>query len=139
VSVAKKQFIFQECYVEEQQHRKEIEVLKATISLSIKLQRPTEKGYEFIIHGPFKVGLKQVVGGRFDADPIEVNPVTGYSGPMNYEAFRDASEAYYRSLFGPTGTAIRISESAQATMMLGSLFRQEMRVDFEAEDPGHGW
>lgn len=129
---AKKQFIFHECFIDEQQNRTEIEVLKATILVSIKLD-------ENVSYGPFKVGMKQVIGGKFDADPIEVDPVMGYRGPMNYEGFRNAAEAYYRSLFGSTGTAIKISESAQATRMVGSHFTKEMRVDFEAKDPGHGW
>ncbi len=44
--------------------------------------------------GNLHADLKQIVGGDFERDRIEVSPPEGYLGPMNYQAFRDGAERY---------------------------------------------
>jgi hypothetical protein len=54
------------------------------------------------------VDIKQAVGSDYETGDIEVGMPTGYSGPFNYFAFRDAVERYYRGLVGSAGSGIRI-------------------------------
>ena len=66
--------------------------------------------FEIHYNGRRRTGLyadiKQVVGGDYDVDPLEVSRPIGYDGPLNYGAFRDAAEQYYRTLIGPEGRVL---------------------------------
>jgi hypothetical protein len=55
------------------------------------------------------VTVKQIAGGSYAEDPLEVSSPQDYSGPpVDYQQLRDLAEHYYRSLFGGEGTAVRI-------------------------------
>jgi hypothetical protein len=56
--------------------------------------------------------IKQVVGGDFEKDPIEVSPPL-YMRHPNYAEFRAHVEEYYRSQVGARGQAFRITGGAK--------------------------
>ena len=78
--------------------------------------------------------MKQIVGGDFERDPIAVSAPQGYSGPMNYEAFRRAAETYYRQLVGSKGSGIPIVAGAKGVRLYNNLFEKEDIVEFDAPD-----
>ena len=82
--------------------------------------------------------IKQAVGSSYEMGPIEVGHPEGYSGPFNYECFRDAAEKYYRSLVGSTGRGINIQGGANIRMR-NNTFIQEMSVDCEVDEGSAGW
>jgi hypothetical protein len=60
---------------------------------------------------PMHADVRQAYGTDYETDPIEfTKPLgAGYDDPFPYDAFTDLVEAYYRSLFGKYGTAIKVS------------------------------
>jgi hypothetical protein len=84
--------------------------------------------------------IKQTVGSSFDSGPIEVSKPVGYTGPMNYELFRDAVESLYRSLVGSSGTGIRIGVGSSNIRMRNNGFSTTREVSFDvAENSGGAW
>ncbi len=86
--------------------------------------------YSFEYEGKVTKGLssivKQIAGGSFNEDPLEVSP-PDYSGPFNYLAFRDAIEDYYRQTLNrfismPGGLSGKIS-------MLNGTFKMPRTYD----------
>lgn len=53
--------------------------------------------------GDLTVDVKQPVGGDYATAPLEVGRPQGYTGPLDYDAFRREVELYYRELVGPGG------------------------------------
>lgn len=82
--------------------------------------------------------IKQAVGSGYEMGPIEVGQPEGYSGPFNYECFRDAAEKYYRSLVGSTGRGINIQGGANIRMR-NNTFIQKMSVECEVVEGSAGW
>lgn len=82
--------------------------------------------------------VKQVVGTSFESSPLEVSRPTGYTGLLNYEAYREVVEDYYRSLVGAQGSGIRFA-GASSVRMRNSTFVREHLAEFEVEAPGGGW
>jgi hypothetical protein len=62
------------------------------------------------------VDVKQVAGGDYERDPLEVSRPFGYNGPFNHIAFRAEVESYYRNLVGRAGTGIRLGPGATVRM-----------------------
>ncbi len=60
--------------------------------------------------------IKQTVGSSFETGVVEVSPPLGYDGPLNYMAFRDAAEKYFRQLVGSTASGIHISGGSNIRM-----------------------
>jgi hypothetical protein len=60
--------------------------------------------------------IKQTVGARYEAGPLEVSSVKGYSGPFNHEEFRKEAERYYREAFGTQGSAISFGPGSSLKM-----------------------
>jgi len=60
--------------------------------------------------------IKQTVGGDFETDPLEISRPHGYDGPLNYRAFREITEEYFRSLIGRSGSAFRIEGGSTVRM-----------------------
>lgn len=83
------------------------------------------------------VDLKQIVGSSIESDPIEVGRVIGYSGPMNYEMFRDEAEKYFRSLIGSSGAGIHI-QGASNIRMRNNTFEASCTVELPVTRDG-GW
>lgn len=61
---------------------------------------------------------------------MEVSPPVGYDGPINYAAFRDAAEFYYRSCIGENGSVINIKGSSNVRMR-NNRFMKTVRAEFE--------
>jgi hypothetical protein len=60
--------------------------------------------------------IKQMVGSSFEDDPCEISLPSGYDGPINYQAYRDIIENYFRKLVGEKGSAINISGGTNIRM-----------------------
>ena len=78
--------------------------------------------------------VKQVVGGDYATGPLEVSPPASYSGPMNYMAFRNAAEDYYRSAFGGGGWAVSFGPGASDIRMRDNVAMRERAYEFDCED-----
>ncbi|MGD0923290.1 MAG: hypothetical protein ABSA70_16230 [Terriglobia bacterium] len=89
-------------------------------------------------HPDLYADIKQTVGGDFESGPIEVSRPHGYKGPINYQAFRDAVEKYYRSLVGSKGRGIAIS-GGRNIRMRNNTFIQEMSFEFDVDESEVGW
>ena len=85
------------------------------------------------------VDIKQMVGSDFETSPLEISKPTGYEGPFNHQAFRDAVEKYYRSLVGSSGSGIRIAGGASNIRMQNNTFVKEMLVEFNISKAGSAW
>lgn len=84
------------------------------------------------------VDIKQPVDADFDSTPLEVSKPVGYSGPFNYEVFRQAAEGYYRSLVGSQGSGIRIAGDGNIRMR-NNTFIQQAQVEFEVSKKSPAW
>jgi len=84
------------------------------------------------------VDIKQSIGSDFESTPLEVSKPIGYRGPFNYETFRQAVEAYYRSLVGGQGSGIHI-EGGSNIRMRNNTFIQQEQVEFEVSKEGPAW
>lgn len=84
------------------------------------------------------VDIKQVVGSNYESSPIEVCRPQGYQGPLNYEAFRNSVEEYYRSLVGSSGSGIHISGGTNVRMR-NNVFVKEATVEFPVGEKEAGW
>jgi len=82
--------------------------------------------------------IKQTVGSSFETGTLEVDAPHGYKGPFNQASFRDAVEAYCRSLVGATGSGIRI-EGAVNLRMRNNRFVRRHTVEFPVTEGGAGW
>lgn len=58
------------------------------------------------------VQVKQTVGSDFNTAPLEVSAPEGYDGPINFNAFRDEVEIYYREQVGAQGRIFGIDPSS---------------------------
>ena len=85
--------------------------------------------------------LKQTVGSDFESEPIEVGTPqgAGYSGPFNYDAFRQAVEDYFRGNFGPTGSGIGFGAGAKNIRMYHNTIYKQVQVQFEASEQETSW
>ncbi len=50
-----------------------------------------------------KVEVRQLSGTDFQSQPLEVGNAIGYSGPWNYDEFRELCGSYYRDVIGSSG------------------------------------
>ena len=75
--------------------------------------------------------IKQTVGSSIESAPLEVLPPANYNSPINFEAFHEAVEDYYRSLIGGQGSGIRITGGSNIRMQNN---RFTKRVVVELED-----
>lgn len=84
------------------------------------------------------VDVKQIVGGHFETDPIEVGKPIGYEGPFNYAAFREEAERYYRGLVGSQGSGIRIAKGGHVRMR-DNVFIKTVVVELDISKSDMGW
>jgi len=85
------------------------------------------------------VDIKQPVGSNFETSPLEISKPSGYKGPFNHQAFREAVEKYYRSQVGSSGSGIRISGGASNIRMRNNTFVQEVHVEFKVSEESPAW
>lgn len=74
------------------------------------------------------VDIKQTIDSDFETTSLEVSKPVGYSGPYNYEAFREAAEGYYRSLVGSQGSGIHIAGGSNIRMQNNTFIQQAVAV-----------
>jgi len=84
------------------------------------------------------VDIKLAVGDQFEGGSIEVGKPQGYTGPINYSAFRDAVEKYYRHLVGSTGIGIRTA-GASNVIMYNNTFVIPMTAEIDIDEGTAGW
>ncbi|MCX6641743.1 MAG: hypothetical protein NTW14_14855 [bacterium] len=98
--------------------------------------------FDLEVEGRIQRGLyadvKQPFGSKFEEYPLEVYTQPEYRKLMNYSAFRDAVEKYYRRLIGATGRGIRI-EGGSNIRMRNNRFIQPQIIEFEIDDGEAGW
>lgn len=80
------------------------------------------------------VDIKQIVGGDFETDPLEVGGPRDYRGPMDHAVFSAELESLYRSLVGRTG-AIRITSGR----MYNNILNINHSFAFDAPSSPGGW
>ncbi len=79
------------------------------------------------------VVVKQTVGSDFNTAPLEVSAPIGYDGPINFNAFRDEVENYYREQVGERGRVLNIDPSATATQLTNCRVDSEKVVQLPDE------
>lgn len=84
------------------------------------------------------VDIKQTVGSNYEHSPLEIGRPSNYKGPLNYGAFRDAVEVYFRSLVGSKGSGIHITGGSNIRMRNNKFVRQQI-AEFYIEDDKGGW
>ncbi len=84
------------------------------------------------------VDIKQIVGSTYESSPLEIGRPYNYEGPLNYGAFRDTVEKYYRSLVGSHGLGIHIP-GGKNMRMFGNVIENLQVAEFEIEDDKGGW
>lgn len=82
--------------------------------------------------------IKQIVGGNFEAHPLEVSKPENYRGPFNYEEFRKRAEQYYRAQAGSTGSGIRVGPGVKVDMT-NNVFTQHFAVEIPITDSEGSW
>lgn len=122
---------FYKCIQDSQEYGSNDEYMISRIFFDIEMGDQT--------HPNLYVDIKQTVGGNFESSSLEVSAPHGYKGPFNYNAFRNATENYYRSLVGSHGTGIHIGGSASNIRMYNNTFIRKESVEFEVEGVDSGW
>lgn len=84
------------------------------------------------------VDLKQIAGDNYETGTIEVGKPQGTVGNLDYAAFRDAVEKYYRHLVGSMGRGIRIN-GAKDIVMRNNRFDFPMTSDITINTDSGGW
>ena len=64
---------------------------------------------------PFSIHVKQIAGDVADST-LEVGPPKGYTGPLDYMAFRDEAQKAYQEAVGKDGKSIRTGPGTHAFM-----------------------
>lgn len=91
---------FHQCVQDSQDYGSDDEHMVSRVFFSLQL--------DGVSHENLHVDIKQPVGDKFEAGPLEVGAPQGYRGPINHAEFRAAVEKYYRRLVGSAGSGIRI-------------------------------
>ena len=96
----------------------------STVYFAIEADGRTWPGLEANVKTPAGAGNADV--------PLEVELPAGYDGPMNYGAFRDGVERYYRTSFGHGGRAINVGPGVVGLRMRNNRFILPSDFTFEA-------
>lgn len=115
----------------------------------IDLVLQTHKANDEVDETPLTTIVKLTTGAKYESDfPLEVYPPTlqadgsRYKGPINWEAFRDVVEQYYRRSIGSEGTGIRIGAGSSNIVMRNNIIEATVESPaWEVEDRpgGGGW
>lgn len=121
---------FQKCHLSSQDYGSDDEHMVSRVFFTLQLN-----GGDPI---PLYADLRQTIGSDYETAPLEVSWPKDYEGPLSYHKFRDEVEAYYRSLVGSQGSAIRL-EGAHDVMLIGNVFEKEKIVQFEVDTASNPW
>ncbi len=83
------------------------------------------------------VDLKQTAGDDYERGSIEVSSPQGAIGNLDYAAFRDAVETYYRKLIGSSGQGIKIQGGS--AIMRDNWFHIPMTTEIAIDTESGGW
>jgi hypothetical protein len=93
---------------------------------SISTFKPDEGQIDSLIEFDLKIGderlrdlsaeVRQRNRTDFQSQPLEVGNVIGYTGPWNYEEFRELCGQYYRDVIGSSGVGRTIKRRDQFTI-----------------------
>ena len=136
--MAKVKITFHKCIQDSQEYGSNDEHMVSRIFFSIEVTKVENNEAKVEKYDDLYADLKQVIGGKFEKNPIEVSPPylssgEPYSGVMNYQAFRNAAEDYFRGLVGTKASGIHI-EGESNIRMYNNLFMKDYSVDFQASD-----
>jgi len=136
--MAKVKITFHKCIQDSQEYGSNDEHMVSRIFFSIEVTKIENNVAKVEKYDDLYADLKQVIGGKFEKTPIEVSPPylssgEPYSGVMNYQAFRNAAEDYFRGLVGTKASGIHI-EGGSNIRMYNNLFMKEYSVGFQASD-----
>jgi len=136
--MAKIKITFHKCIQDSQEYGSNDEYMVSRIFFLIEVTKVENNKTKVEKYNDLYADLKQVVGGKFEKNPVEVSPPylssgKPYSGVMNYQAFRNAAENYFRGLVGTKGSGIHI-EGGSNIRMYNNLFVKEYSVNFQASD-----
>jgi hypothetical protein len=81
---------FHKCIQDSQDYGSDDEHMVSRVFLDLEADGETYNG--------LTVDIKQTVGDDFEGGKLEVSPPRGYDGSLNYAAFREAVERYFRGL-----------------------------------------
>jgi len=136
--MARVKITFHKCIQDSQEYGSNDEHMVSRIFFSIEVTKIENNVAMVEKYDDLYVDIKQVIGGKFEENPIEVSfPYLSsgepYSGVMDYQAFRNAAEDYFRGLVGTKASGIHI-EGGSNIRMYNNLLMREHSVDFEASD-----
>ena len=134
---------FHKCIQDSQKYGSDDEHMVSRAFFSIEVRRVKEGETKTEKYDNLHADLKQTVGGKYEENPMEVgipydSSERPYSGPMNYEVFRNATERYFRNLIGSNEFGICIKGGA-VTRMQNNIFVKEYPVEFVAEEFRPTW
>ena len=122
---------FQRCLQNMQDYGTNDEFMVSRVFYSVELPNRTIP--------ELSVEVKQTAGDSFERGSIEVGSPEGTSlGKVNYLAFRDAVETYYRSLVGKQSHGIHVKGSA-SIIMRNNMFEYPMTVEIPIDTESGGW
>jgi hypothetical protein len=124
------QVVLRRCVQDSQELGSNDEHMVSRVFFTIDVEGVTSEGH---------VDIKQVVGSDYEKGPLEVGRPSGYSGPMDYDAFRAEVERYYRSLIGSTAKFMRVAPGAKATRFFNNTFNTAHAFTMAPKGQGAGW
>lgn len=117
---------FEKCIQDSQDYGSDDDHMVSRIFFSIEVE-----GH---VHDGLSADVKQPVGDSFDDAPLEVTRPSGYDGSLDYAPFREAVEAYYRGLFGLSG-----SKGGQIIRMRHNICVKQWVVHIEYTGDSPAW
>jgi hypothetical protein len=84
--------------------------------------------------------IRQAAGGDYKEDPIEVDHPEGAKTPisLNYMAFRDAGERYYRKIVGQSNAVFSFGNSTNVRMYDNTI-NMPYSEEFEINESSPAW
>lgn len=129
--MTKAKIIFHKCLQDAQELGSNDEYMVSRVFFSIQLP---DKQIDNLC-----TDIKQSAGDKFEGGVLEVGPPQNLKGVnLDYMAFRDLVEKYYRSLIGSSGSGIRISGNCSNIRMFNNTFAMPMTAEIEVEQSSNG-
>ena len=88
-------------------------------------------------HEDLYAQISHPVGADLDTAPLEVSWPVGYRGPLDYYAFREGIEAYYRDLVG-SAEGEPPAEATADVRRQGTTFASPSSFEFEIDTSNDG-
>ena len=82
--------------------------------------------------------VRQPQGEDYEENPIEVIPPAGFRNKINYLAFQEIIESYFRNMVGSSARGINIQNAKNVTIK-NYVHTQFTTGSFEIPESGGGW